>query len=317
MKMANHENIDEKPETYRQMVSYFDHEFERPTLQKIDADITEMLENGFTHVVLTMSESDIRSPQRMQVIETFMTEARARGLKVIIDFWNFAHMTGGEAYSFHQESGEPSCICNKKARDLTYRGLGKAAEVGADTVMWDEPEMRCPDHKGQGYELPYIEQFTEAANQLNLANVVVLPTDWHRRQQFIDIASLPYVDELGDDSYFECVFDKRITEENRLAYVWDWNSYTKRVADWAGKRSHGWIQNFWIPQGREAMIGEHIVTVKRAVGDIAIWGFHGCESIAEHVPKFYRPGTLSPMQHWQATLQSLAELREEEGELVA
>jgi|GEM_PF-4972190 len=316
MKVTNHESIVEKPVVNKQIIAYFDHEFERPTAKKIDADFNELVDNGFTHVVLTMSEGDIASPRRMQTVKTLATEASARGLEVWLNAWGVAGMFGGEARSYHYESGEPGCFCNDKACAVGHHWLRSAEEVGVDTVFLDEPEMRCDEHHDKGYELSFLERYTMAAGQLGLACVVVLPADERRTQQLIDVAALPDVAEIATDAYYQNAF-KNIKEADRLAYVAKWAIRTKKAADMSGKASHGWAQSFGIQKGNEMMIGEHITIIKRILGSLGVWGHHGCESIAENVPGFQKPGTLSPMQHWDATLRPLRKLREAKGELAA
>lgn len=87
----------------------------------------------------------------------------------------------------------------------------------------------------------------------------------------------------------------------------------KHVAGVAGKRSHTWVRNFGVSEGREAMIDEHIAIAREAIGSVAVWGFHGCAS----VPNFHKEGTLSPMQHCSTTLRFLRKLREKRGDVVA
>lgn len=313
MKVARQENVAVEASAQRQIVSYFDHEFSRPAVQKIDADLTEMKNNDFTHVVLTMSEGDIETRARRSTVRTLISEIQDRDLQVWIDPWHVGSVFGGEAQSLFEQSGEMSCFCNPKLDNLMNKWIDTAAELGTDTIFWDEPEMKCDNHHNKGYELPFLEKYIAAAGQLALSSVVVLPADERRSKQFVDVSALPDVVEIGSDPYFPNAFDKTITEAKRLGYQWYWSNYVKQVAEAAGKRSHIWIQNFGIPEGREAMIEEHITTAKEVIGSIAIWGFHGCAS----VPDFHKEGTLLPMRHWETTVQTLNKFKDDGDELVA
>lgn len=283
----------------RQIVSYFDHEFIDMTPEKIDADLAEMVEGCFTDVVLTMSERDIIYGSRTRTVETLVNEIRSRDMGVWLDPWGVGDVFGGEAKSLFKASGQIGCFCNPKLHNMINRWIDTAAKVGGDTVLWDEPEMKCDEHRNRGYEFDFLKQYTEAAGRLALSSMVVLPADMARKQQFIDVAALPDVIGIGADAYYPCVFDENITEDKRLDYVRYWSDYTKRVADNVGKESHGWVQTFWVPEDREVIISEHLAIVKKIVGNVAVWGYKGCES----VPNFdgTRPGMTRPRVAWNAT----------------
>lgn len=316
MEVASHEVVREQSETPRLTLAYFDHEFSRLPAKKIDNDISEIVDIGFTDVVLTVSEGDMRSKARRHILQIIKREMEARGLTLRADPWHVGNIFGGEAKTYFEE--EMGCFCNPKLHKLVHEWLGFVAMLGFEGVFFDEPEMKCKEHKHKGYEFGFLEEYTSFAGELGLASTVVLPADERHIPQFAKVAALPDVVRLGVDPYFPNAFKRdKITEAMRPAYVEWWMRFIADIANAAGKKSEGWVQSFDVPEGQESMISEHLAIARQYVGSIAVWGFHGCEAIADNVLEFRKPGTLSPVQHWGATVRPIREFSQEAGKLVA
>lgn len=288
----------------RQIVSYFDHEFIEPTASKVQNDIDQMAEAGFSHVVLCVTEADIASTRRQKQLESMRQSIEERGLEVWADPWGVGRVFGGEAESEFAKS-ELSCICNPKLDQLLSGWLETVEQAGFETVFWDEPQLRHDIHEDNEFE--FIEKYTRQAGELALKSVVVqCANEKHRDKQFVQIrriAELPDVVEIATDPYYPNAFvpANRLPETERLDYVARWIDHTQAVAQETGKRSHVWVQCFDVPEGREQMIPEHIQLCRERMADIAIWGFNGCAS----VPNFAKPGDVDPAQLWRLTIETL------------
>lgn len=287
----------EKPP--RQIVSYFDHEFIKPTPAKLEADVAEMQAAGFTDVVLCVTESDLREKRRRKYIAEATATLHNVGMDVWADPWAVGGVFGGEGVSLFRNSGEVCCDHNPKLEYLLDTWLNAVAESGITTVFWDEPEMHCNDDRGN--ELAFLEKYTDKAGELALRSAVCLCANALKRQQFHQVAALPAVTELAADPYFPNAFST-INEADRQTYVAGWAQYVKQIAERHGKASHAWVQTFDVPAGREVMIDEHVAAICNQGVDVAVWGFHGCES----VPGFTKPANMPPRAAWERVVGALA-----------
>lgn len=282
----------------RRIVSYFDHEFIEPSMEKLDRDIREMTDAGFTNVVLCVTETDLRSQERQAYLKKAVDSMQSAGLDIWADPWAVGGVFGGEAVSYFKREHEKHCDCNPHLEKLLDRWLDTVGQLGIETVFWDEPEMHCQDHQNE--EMGFLEKYTRKAGELALRNVVCLCANPRKANLLQQVAAMPLVTELATDPYFPNAFTA-VPDERRLDYVARWARETKRAAEANGKRSHIWVQNFDIDAGREYMIGEHIAVADAAGVDVAVWGFHGCES----VPDFITPGQASSRAMWATTIDAL------------
>lgn len=283
----------------RQIVAYFDHEFISPSTKKLDADISEMIEVGFTNTVLCVTETDIHHRERQAYLKDAVAHMQGEGLEVWADPWAVGGVFGGEAVSHFVDRGETRCDCNDKLEPLLDRWLDTVVGLEIKTVFWDEPEMHCEPHRKD--ELRFLEKYTRKAGELALDNVVCLCANRAKKYLLNEVVALPDVIEIATDPYYPNAFEK-IAETHRSRYVADWAEYTKAVADAHRKRSHLWVQNFDISEGEEHIIGEHIAIATTKNIDVAVWGFHGCESI----PGFFKPTNALPTRLWQAAVRALS-----------
>lgn len=287
----------------RRIVSYFDHEFVPLTHEKLDADLNEMVDAGFTNVVLCVSEADIATKQRQEQLKVIRREMAHRGLEVWADPWGVGRVFGGEALSAFAEN-ELSCSCNPNLDILLTTWLEQVKQAGFNTVMWDEPQLRHEPHEND--ELEFIERYTQRAGELGMQSVVVQCANEKKLDEQIKqlryVAQLPNVIEIGTDPYYPNAFvpPSALPEAARLDYIERWVNYTKQAAEAAGKKWHVWVQCFDIPRGREQMVAEHLAVCHKNLADVAIWGFHGCES----VPDFVKPCDADPRELWRIATTS-------------
>lgn len=287
----------------KRVVSYFDHEYEPLTPCKIEQDVNEIVESGFTGVVVTISEAHLHDNNRLSSLTSLVGEMKDRGLHVEGGTWGVANVVGGEGDSILKGSNEKSCMCNPKVDLIFRRWLEVAVKAGIHGVFWDEPEMKCDEHRD--HEIRFIEKYSEAAALLGLRNTVCLVANQKKAYQLKEGAAVPHVDGIANDPYWipgrGNVWD-RINEDKRRAYVEWWIRQTKEAAESEGKDWHIWIQNFDIPKGRVGMVGEHIELCRKHLADIAIWGFRGCASapIGRKGPAYESPETV-----WSTTIASL------------
>jgi hypothetical protein len=265
----------------RRIVSYFEHEFIQLTDEKMDSDTKEMTESGFSQTVLTVSETDMLSPERTSRLKAFVGHLNSRNIEVWADPWHLGGVHGGEAVSHFEAMGEKGCICNPKLDYLVKSWLETVSGLGIDKVFWDEPEMKCQDHSED--EVQYLETYSQYAKKLGLRNAVCLTANQAKKWQLEVAADNSNIEEIATDPYFPNAFDKNITELNRHEYILNWATDTKEIADKAGKLSHVWVQTFNVPRGKEGMVSENIDACRQAMIDIALWGFGACKSVPDFI----------------------------------
>ncbi|MDN5275852.1 MAG: hypothetical protein JWN33_501 [Candidatus Saccharibacteria bacterium] len=287
----------------RRIVSYFEHEFGEMSLASAFEHVEEMKEAGFTNVILCVTESDIDNSARQEYLRIVKSLLDEQGIEVWADPWGVGSVFGGEGISHFKNSGEKSCYCNPNLDVLIKQWIETVQSLEIDTIFWDEPEMKCDDHRDD--ELKFIERYTAVASELNFNNVVCLTANRKKHDQFELVASMPNVAEIAVDPYYPNAFEV-IAEADRLAYITEWVETVQDVAERNDKRSHVWVQNFNIPLGRESIVREHIDICRHHLADVAIWGFRGCVT----VPNFASPAQVQPIEIWDYTKQILAEHRE-------
>lgn len=107
----------------RTIVSYFDHEFLPLTDLRIQEDIAELKTGGFTDVIMTVSETDMRDETRQSRMRSMLEGLEEANINAWADPWRVGGVHGGEAMSFFENSGEKSCICNPVLIGSSAHGL--------------------------------------------------------------------------------------------------------------------------------------------------------------------------------------------------
>jgi hypothetical protein len=115
-------------------------------------DLDEIAAAGFTDVIHTFSEHDLR--YHRGDVARLVTESRARGLGATLDPWGVGGLFGGEAYSelaltdlacrqvdASGRSVPAACPNAPATRDLLRRWTRAALELGPDRLFWDEPHF--------------------------------------------------------------------------------------------------------------------------------------------------------------------------------
>lgn len=129
-------------------------------LRHVHADMQDLAARGFTGVLHTMSENDLRYyPAQMGRI---VTAAHEVGLTVQIAPWGLGGVFGGEAESrfvathrdCHQvlDDGRAigaACLNHREFRRFVLRWADAALATGADRLFWDEPHWADPGRPGR------------------------------------------------------------------------------------------------------------------------------------------------------------------------
>lgn len=121
-------------------------------LKHVTIDMRSLVKSGFTGVVHTFSENDLK-----YYCETFVDIVRISheaGLDVDLDPWGVGRVFGGEAFSgwiaenpdkmqvSRDGTSKPhACLNNPEFRVFMRHWIDKAVETGTDGIFWDEPHL--------------------------------------------------------------------------------------------------------------------------------------------------------------------------------
>ncbi|MBU1023503.1 hypothetical protein KKB99_04355 [bacterium] len=124
-------------------------------LNHVAKDMRQLVDDGFTGVVHTFSENDLRF-YRDSFID-IVKISRDAGLDVDLDPWGVGGVFGGEAFSAWiaenpdemqiSVNGTPkslACLNSKKFREFISEWADAAHKTGADGLFWDEPHLYIP-----------------------------------------------------------------------------------------------------------------------------------------------------------------------------
>lgn len=292
------QTVSELASAPRYIVSYFEHEtdpayFDGGQEERAAEHVAEITGQGFTNVVLCVTETDIQQADRLAFLRGLVGRMHDSGLEVWADPWRVGSVFGGEAVSHFERSGEVSCLHNRKLRGLVSRWLDRVASLEVDAAFWDEPEMKCDDHRD--YELPFLEKYTAEAGRLGLSNVVCLCANEAKRGQLAEAAAFDDVSEIATDPYYPNAFNRRIGRRadggrdsgTSRAYVASWAQHLQAVAAAANVRSHLWVQLFDVGPDDLAMPAEFAAAAAaNGVQDIGMWGFRACASVPQLADRY-------------------------------
>lgn len=112
----------------------------------------EILSEGFTHVLHTYSEEDLRYYR--ETMKEIIDMTVDLGLKVLVNPWGIGRVFGGEAYSelvsenpklaqvgLDGKTRPAVCPNRREFVDFLCHWLDAVAETRAETVFWDEPHF--------------------------------------------------------------------------------------------------------------------------------------------------------------------------------
>ena len=296
--------------------------FEGRAPKHVVADLDDMVASGVSYVVHCFSEFDQRfSADTMAWI---MAETKKRGMGAWIDPWGVGEVFGGEPHSrfgaLHPEARQIAsdgrattvgCPNQPAFRTFVREWINVAAEVGGETVFWDEPTWymeerseawgcRCDACQSLwreriGGEMPVgygaeVRAFLEGcavdflgelclhARTLGMRNSLCIMPPESSNPGFLDwdrAASIPGLDDFGTDPYWiGHGFDA-------AEYVTRHTRRTIEVAERHDLTHHVWVQGFEVPAGREVEVGTAIEAAAAAgAQNIAVWSYDGCAAMS-------------------------------------
>ncbi len=207
--------------------------------------------------------------------------------------------------------GKPSvaaCPNNPGFRAYMHRWINTVCDTQAETIFWDEPHFYfekgrlenwaclCPECQKKfrsafGYEMPrsltddvkafrenslveFLDEMTSDVHAHGKRNCVCLLPPWFPAglDNWECVASLPAVDEIACDPYWEC----GASEESVQKTYAEVSAKIFQLSKKFGKEPQMWIKNYRIERGRENDI-RLATKAARAAGieNIFAWSFKG------------------------------------------
>lgn len=304
--------------------------FGNRALRHVQRDMQQLSQEGFSIVVHTFSENDLRFYGR--TMQDIVAATADLGLKVWLDPWGLGGVFGGEAFS-HVALHEPSwcqirpdgsrlpacCPNNPGFRAFVGEWLDAACAMDVEAVFFDEPHF-YPETAGQvagcacehcracseresnaSSVVDFLHWSCAQAEQRGKKSVVCLlpddraegATDWKA------VARARGLDNLGTGPYWA------LRGEQARDCVTGFGQQAVAAASQAGLRSHVWIQGFQIPAGREQEITTAVLAAARTGTDvIAVWGFEACAAMSALACE-------RPHEAWRAFLEGMSRARSE------
>lgn len=133
--------------------------FGNRTVRHVAADMEELARRGFTGVLHTLSENDLR--YYAGTLGKIVDVSHAAGLHVQLGPWGLGRIFGGEAESgfaaLNPEATQvldtgrrvgAACPTNPRVRAFVREWADAAIDAGADRIFFDEPHWANPRHFG-------------------------------------------------------------------------------------------------------------------------------------------------------------------------
>lgn len=285
----------------RRTVSYFNH-ISDPTADmnpdmfcdlEGEDDMRKIKAAGYEEAVLCVTEEYRKNKALQRLLGRLTTTADEEGLLVTADLWRVGGIFGGEGKSKYEQNGGMPCICSKKLKKILYRSIDTVAEAGITRLFLDEPEIRCPIDDPKHTSLGLIELMSERAK---VSGITWVSSCIRSRESSTDmsdmVASLDCIDEVAVAPY--PFHPQNLTPKPELEIVSNlemWFNRIKTSADRHGKSSQAWIQGFNVSQANLYMLEIYLNQIKKSgIGNVAVWGYNGCERIRILNPKGALPG---------------------------
>jgi hypothetical protein len=299
-------------------VAYFDARAPRHW----ENDLDDMAAIGTTYVVHCASEFDLR--WQKESIRRLVKATTERGMATWLDPWGVGEVFGGEPFSrfgaIHPEArqidsggraGTAACLNQPAFREFIKAWIDDVADLGGDTLFWDEPTWRIDTQSGTwscrcelclglfrdrtGGEMPAemtaeIQAFQEWSmaellgdvceygHDRGFHNAICIMPPEASNPGFLDwdrAASIRGLDNFGTDPYW---FSFR---GDPGSYVSGHARRTVEVAERHGLDHHVWIQAFEVPAGRETEINVAIdAAVTAGARNLSVWSYDGCSAMS-------------------------------------
>lgn len=287
-------------------VAYYEHVFKDDLTNELPntlSHIQEIIDHGFNHVVVCVTEKDIESPERLQHVASTVEAMHARGLTVWADPWAVGGVFGGEAPSRFKtgaSEAQRSCGCNDEISQLTHTWVDAVVKLGFDAAFWDEPEFKHRDTEGKRIACPgisereFMRHCIAYAHAKGLSSAICLMADEHHPEEqsefLAELARHPGVIVIGTDPYLPNAFNPDITYEDVESYLLRWDTYEKQAAEPAGVEAMTWVNTFQLEPGHEDQPRKFIDIIRRhGIRNIGAWAFRACGGLIELNP--YRADT--------------------------
>jgi hypothetical protein len=234
---------------------------------------------GFNEVIMCVTEPDIRIDARRQLLTDLTRTAKDLGLLVTADPWRVGGIFGGEGMSIYEQNGGKPCLCEPELEALLLDWLDTVAEAGIDRVFWDEPELSCPDHN---LSLELVDRFSQEARARGILwNGSCIRSRDPNVDLSDDVASMVAINEIAVAPYpFHPQNPTPKTALEVVDSIAPWFARIKAAADKHGVDAQAWLQGFNISRENMGALEVYVKEIQRAqIGNIAVWGYNGCESV--------------------------------------
>lgn len=299
-------------------VAYFDARAPRHW----ERDLDDMADLGTTYVVHCVSEFDLR--WQKESVRRLVRATVERGMAAWLDPWGVGEVFGGEPFSrfgaIHPEArqvdstgrpGTAACLNQPAFRDFVRAWIDDVADLGGDTLFWDEPTWRIDAKAGvwccrcdrcqalfrdlHGSALPLeltdevrafqewsmaelLGDACEHGHDRGFRNAICIMPPEASNPGFLDwdrAAGIRGLDNFGTDPYWYSF------RGDPGPYVGGHARRTVETARRHGLDHHVWIQAFEVPAGREAEINIAIdAAVAAGATNLAVWSYDGCSAMS-------------------------------------
>lgn len=303
----------------RRTVSLFDHQV-HPTvgydpqqyLERYGIDIIyDIASKGYNEIVLCITELDMASDERTQLLVNLVTLANHLGLLVTADPWRVGGIFGGEGFSFYEQNGGKPCTCETELEEIIYDWLDLVSFIGIKRVFWDEAELQCSRNNPDDTALNLLRRLTRRAVSKGIT--------WNSscirsRESSVDmadiVAALPEINEIAVAPYpFHPDSKKQKSSLEVVDSIAPWFRRIKAAADKHGITSQAWMQGFNISPENLHVLEVYLNQIEIAgIGNLAVWGYNGCKSIPD-----LNPITALPPEVTWAEVSRLVEATRQRG----
>ena len=315
-------------------------------------DMAEIAKADMDIVVHMLSHTDWE--RHKTVLKDIFAMTKDAGMEVWVDNWGIGGAPGDKSHflAYHPEAHmvfsngkmHPSQVClnSPEYRRFVREWIETAAEIGGETLFWDEPFFPNDAHMGAegdaivytcacprcrklfeeryGREMPpylspEVEQFradtlvdfyrdvTGYSASMGLCNAVCVMLVKNQGIGLETLDRICSIDTLDNVGSDPYWYGKK--NVNPYQFVYEGTRRNLEIAKRFGKDHNVWIQSYGVPRGRE----EEIIEVTAAAYDagarcILAWGYHGSES------NDYRAE--NPARTWNITVEAMRRIRAEE-----